>query len=435
MKQFLSTLFLLAVAFYVNAQSSWKWTKLAPLPLASANNAVCKALLNNNKFVYSFGGIGDSLTINSIHKKVFKYSVKENKWTNTVDVPDSLGKIGSSACFVKNKIYLIGGKYIAPDSTETISNKVHVYNPFIDTFEVDATPLPVPVYGQTQSVWKDSLIFVISGANNSGTVPNVQIYNPSFDSWTSGTALPSSSQYTTFGASGYILDNTIYYFGGAYIGLDTTATNFLRKGEIDPDNPTQITWTTVGSFGGDPIYRGACSGHNNTVFWIGGAQQTYDYNPKEYSNSNTITPNQRILEYNIEKGSHKNNFNTPFAVMDLKGIAKLGGGNWIITGGIDSLQQASNRTFLLHNPNLSDIKKATHPPYFNVLNQDNYFVIETKNVGEIIIYDMAGRILLQSNKNLADLYILKSQLSKGILLFTYNDNINLPVFVKKVNTQ
>ena len=435
MKQILSSILLLVLAFCVNAQSSWNWTKLAPLPLASANNAVCKAMINNNKFVYSFGGIGGSLTISNIHKKVFKYNVKENNWTSSVDIPDTLGKIGSSASFVKNKIYLIGGKYIASDSTETTSNRVHVYNPFIDTFEVNATPLPIPVYGQVQSVWNDSLIFVISGANNSGMVPDVQIYNPSFDSWSSGTALPNSDQYETSGASGYILDNTIYYFGGAYLGLDTTATNFLRKGKINPDNPTEITWTTISSIGGDPIYRGACSGHNNTVFWIGGAEQAHNYNAKVYGSNNFVTPNQRILEYNIKKESHKNNFNTPYGVMDLRGIAKMGGGNWIITGGIDSLQQPSNRTFLLHNPDLSDLKKATHPPYFEVFDKENYFVVETKNVGEIIIYDMAGRILLQSSKNLADLYILKSQLSKGILLFTYNDKINLPVFLKKLNTQ
>ena len=434
MKQILSTLSLLIITLFVNAQNNWKWTELAPLPMATANNAVCGVNLVENKYVYSFGGIGDSLSVNSIHQHVFKYNVSEDSWVETASIPDTLGKIGSSASFVDNKVYLIGGKYILADSTDSISNKLHVYNPFIDTFEVNATSIPIPVYDHVQSVWKDSLIFVISGANSTGTIPNVQIYNPSFDSWSSGTPIPNTSQYKCIGASGYILKNTIYYYGGAILNPDTLATNYLRKGVINPDDPTQITWTTIYSNSGDPLFRGACSGHNSTFFWIGGSKEVYNYNAVDFNSPNLVKPNYRIVEYDNKEGYYNNIYNTPYGVMDLKGIAKLGGGNWIITGGIDSLQQASNRTFLLHNPELSDIKKATHPPYFKVKENDNYFIVETKNIGEIIVYDMVGRIQYQTNKHLADLYIPKGRLSSGILLFTYSDNINLPVFLKKVNT-
>lgn len=433
MKQILSTLSLLILTFFVNAQSNWKWTELAPIPTATANNAVCQAIINDKKYVYSFGGIENPLLPYSIHQRVFKYDVSEDTWSESINIPDTLGKIGNAASFVNNKIYLIGGRYIKTDGSEIVSNKLHVYNPFNDNFEVDASPLPIPVYGQVQSVWNDSLIFVISGANNSGSVPNVQIYNPYFDSWSNGTPLPNAIKYNCVGASGYILKNTIYYFGGAYQGLDTTASHSFRKGVINPNNPTQITWTTINLNEGSSIYRGACSGHNNTVFWIGGSKELYNYNAMEYQTSNVVYPNSRIMEYNKKEESYSNFINSPYGIMDLKGIAKLGGGNWVITGGIDSLQHASNRTFLLHNSTLSDIKKATHPPYFNVIDKDNYFIIETKNIGEIVIYDMAGRILYQSSKSLANLYIPRNQLSVGILLFTYNDNINLPVFVKKVN--
>lgn len=433
MKRIFIIFLLWLIAFYGNTQNNWKWKKLAPLPLASANNAVCEATINENKYVYSFGGIGDSLSLNSFHQKIFKYNVIEDTWLETTDVPGTHPKIGNAASFVKNKIYLIGGKYIKADSTEVTSNKIQVYNPFIDTFEVDPTPLPTPVYGHVQGVWKDSLIYVVAGSNNTGNIPDVQIYNPYFDSWESGTPIPYNSNFRCVGASGYILDNTIYYFGGAIQSLDTTTTNFFRKGVINPDDPTQITWSTISFNSGDPIYRGACSGHNNTVFWIGGSKEAYNFDAIDYQTSNSVTPNQRIMEYNVKEKKTTNIYNTPYSVMDLKGIAKIGGGNWIITGGIDSLQQASNQTFLLHNPSLSNIEKATHPPYFEVVDKNSYFIIETKNVGKVTIYDMAGRTLFQTNKNLANLYIPKSQLSSGILLFTYNDDINLPVTLKKVN--
>ncbi|HZH70830.1 MAG TPA: hypothetical protein VFD80_10285, partial [Flavobacteriaceae bacterium] len=126
-------------------------------------------------------------------------------------------------------------------------------------------------------------------------------------------------------------------------------------------------------------------------------------------------------------------YNAPFHVMALKGIAKLGGGNWMVVGGIDPLQQASDKVFLIHNINLSDLEKATAPPFFKVNEADDHYIIVTENIGQVVIYDIAGKTLYKSQKKLSDLYISKSQLTKGILLFVYKDEVNLPVHIKKVN--
>lgn len=409
------------------------WMEVAPLPITSANNAVSHSFINNNKFIYSFGGVSDSLHYSNIHQRVFKYDVSNDLWAEKESIPDTLGKISSSASFVKNKIYLIGGKYVQSNGTETSSNNVHIYNPYLDTFEINGSPLPIPVHDHVQSVWRDSLIYIISGFSNTQTVPDVQIYNPSFDSWTIGTATPNNPQHKSFGASGYILNDTIYYFGGANQDPTIQTVNYFRKGVIDKDNPSQINWSIIYSNLGDPVYRGACSGHNQTLFWIGGSKQAYSYNALEYYTSNVVYPNHRVLEYDMKKNIYTNSYISPYHVMDLKGIAKLGGGNWIITGGIDSLQQASNRTFLLHNTTLSDIEKAKVPPYFKVNETADYYIVITENVGKIVVYDITGRVIYKSNKHLADLYIPKSELSSGMQLFVYEDDINLPLLIKKVN--
>jgi N-acetylneuraminic acid mutarotase len=435
MKQLFLSFLILIMTFGVFAQGNWEWTKVAPLPIASANNAVSKAIVNNNKFMYSFGGISDSLHSTSIHQRVFKYDISNNSWSEQEGVPDTLGKISSAASFVKNRIYLIGGKYVQANGTEVSSNNVHVYNPFLDTFEVNASPLPVPVHDHVQNVWRDSLIYVISGFSNTSTVPDVQIYNASFDSWTIGNSTPNNPQYKSFGASGYILGDTIYYFGGVTQDPGFQTTNHFRKGVIDADDPSQINWSIIYANPGDPIYRGACSGHNKTLFWIGGSKEAYSYNALGFNTNLPVISNHRVLENNLNYNAYFNYYDSPYYVMDLKGIAKLGGGNWMIAGGIDSLQQASDRTFLLHNTTLSDIENSKQPPFFKVGEANNHYVIITDNVGEIIVYDITGRILYKSNKQLADLYIPKSKLSNGILLFVYQDSVNLPVHIKKIKPQ
>lgn len=433
MKQMLIVFIILVLSFESNAQGDWTWTKVAPLPIPTSNNAVAEAVLGNNKYVYSFGGIGENLIQSEIHKNVYKYDVSQDLWTEMPSIPDSTGKIASGASFVNGKIILIGGYHVESNGVETSSNKVHIYNPLIDEFEADGSPIPIPIDDHVQTVWRDSLIYVITGWSNSGNVPNVQIYNPSLNMWMMGTSTPNTSNFESFGASGYIIADTIYYFGGAKDVPTFSATNVLRKGVIDKNDPTQIDWSITNSNNGEALYRGACSGHNNTVFWIGGSNEAYNFDAKAYYTNKPVRPNNRIIEINVENLTQSNYYSSQTEAMDLRGIAKLGGGNWIIAGGIDSLQQATSDTYLLHNSTLSDIDKAKTPPFFKIIDQDEYFVIMTENIGKIIVYDIQGRTLFKSSKNLADLKISKSELQSGMLLFVYDDNTNLPLLRKIIH--
>lgn len=414
------------------AQNGWEWTELAEMPDSTANNALCGAVVNNEKFVYSFGGISDSLTYNDIHQRVFKYNVVSNIWSEEVQLPDTLGKIAAAASFVNNKIYVIGGYHVDENGNEYSSDRVHVYNPFLDTFEVDAAPIPVPVDDHVQAVWRDSLIYVVTGWSNTSNVPDVQIYNPYFDSWSVGTALPDDDIFKSFGASGYILGDTIYYFGGVEDSFNFTAREHMRKGVINPNDPMDISWEYLGDAPGGSNYRSACSGHESTVFWVGGAEVAYNFDAIAYNGSGVVNPNQRILSYNVQQDDYTNIFNTQESIMDLRGIAKLGGGNWIIAGGLDSLQTVSNKTYLLHNTQLSDINDALQPPFFEVLDMNDYYRVRTENVGNIEVFDIAGRKLFSKRKQLADLIIPKSDVSANMLIFIYNDGINVPVTRKKV---
>ena len=121
---------------------------------------------------------------------------------------------------------------------------MHRYDIISNTYLADGKNIPVATDDHVQAVWRDSLIYLITGWSNTGNIPDVQIYNPSLDAWEVGTAIPNNHFYKSFGASGTISGDTIYYFGGASSG-SFGPQNQLRKGVINPQEPIQIDWWTV----------------------------------------------------------------------------------------------------------------------------------------------------------------------------------------------
>lgn len=435
MKHLLKFSIYLLISFFSSiGNAQWSWTLLEEMPFPTANNAVCEAIIGENKYVYSFGGISEGLISDSIHQRSFKYTVSNNSWTEVQSLPDTLGKIASGASFVQNKIFIIGGYHVAENGMEYSSNKVHIYNPFLDTFEVDGANIPIPIDDHVQLVWRDSLIFVVTGWSNSANVNAVQIYNPSFNSWMMGTSLPNDNTYKAFGASGYILGDTIFYFGGVSGTTNFQAQSHFRKGVINPEDPTQITWSYEGNAPGDASYRAASSGHDKTVFFVGGSSIAYNFDAIAYDGTGAVEPSNRIVTYSTKDDSFQD-LDQFFAVMDLRGIAKLGGGNWIICGGIDSLQTVSNRTFLLNNPSLSEINQAIIPPFFEVIEINDEYKIITENVGKIYVFNSMGQLLFQKRKLLADMIINSSKLDSEILIFVYDDGSSVPVSRKIIQVK
>ena len=426
-------LILLSLSLEVKAQGEWEWTKLSDLPAPTSNNALCEATVNGEKFVYSFGGITDSLEYQDINQCVFKYHVLSDEWTEQQAIPDTMGKIAGGASFVNNKIYIMGGYHVDANLNEYSSDRVHIYNPFIDTFETNGAPIPTPIDDHVQLVWRDSLIYVVTGWSNTANVPYVQIYNPFFNSWSAASPVPNDNTYRAFGASGYILGDTIYYYGGVSGSLGFTAKSYLRKGVINPDDPLQIDWEMLDEPVGGDNYRMACSGHEATIFFVGGAEFGYNFDALAYSDGEQVYPNERILSYNVSSGEYENTFDTEYSPMDLRGIAKIGGGNWIVAGGIDTNRVASSDTYLLHNKSLSDVQNAQQPPFFEVTENQDFYIVETENVGDVNVYDIQGRTLFDSAKSLANLWIPKSELGKGIILFVFDNDTNVPITLKRVN--
>jgi len=394
------------------------------MPEKVSNNAVAEGIDSmGNVNVYSFSGIDSTKLYSGIHLKSYKYNTNSQIWDTLPNLSDIQGKIAAGASTVKNKIYIIGGYHVNANGSEVSSSKVHVFDPISNSFLQDGSDIPIPIDDHVQAVWRDSLIYVVTGWSNTGNVPDVQIYDPANDTWLVGTPTPNLSVYRMFGASGVIIGDTIYYSGGVTSGFSFNATPYLRKGIIDQNDPTIITWSQEQDNPGDNGYRAAAAKYNNRCFWIGGAGVAYNYNGIAYDGSGGVEPLSRILTYESEWKMWFEGLGTPYGIMDLRGIAQVSPTSWVICGGMESGQQVTNKAFLLEfDPVAGDISAQNKTPLNIYPNPTNNFIHLDENWinSSYSIFSMTGKLLfegkLTSNK------INVSELPKGIYLLKIENN-------------
>ncbi len=286
-----------------------------------------------------------------MHSKAFRYNTISQIWDVLPPVPDSLGGVvAASASTLQNKIYLIGGYKAYEDGHEISSTQLHIFDPVNNTYSPGAN-VPIEIDDHVHFTFGDSLIYIIAGwtssvGNFGGYTNAVQIYNVNTNTWTAGTPVPNNSNYTAFGATGTLTGNTIYYIGGARSSSFTLSNN-LRKGIINPNDPTDISWSIEDTNPGDKIYRGAVINVGSKLFCIGGSAVPYNYDGLAYSDGSGVEPAYRILEYNSFSELWAEHTSTPIGKMDLRGLAKIDDYNFIQAGGMEGEQVVSNRPFLL----------------------------------------------------------------------------------------
>lgn len=402
------------ISFYT--QTGWTWTELDSMPARISNNAVVEGFIGSNPYVYSFAGIDSTKLYDGISLSAYRYNVSANSWEALPPLPDTMGKIACGVSRVGDKLYIMGGYHVLSNSNEVSSDKVHVFNVNTNAYEADGANIPVPIDDHVQCVYKDSLIYIITGWSNTNNVANVQIYNPALDQWSVGTPTPNDNYYRAFGASGVIIGDTIFYNGGVRSGFNFAAVSFTRKGVIDPNDPTQITWTQISDNPGATGYRMACSNYEGKAFWIGGGGVAYNYNGMAYYGGGGVEPLERILQFDADTYLWDEGLGTPFQVMDLRGIARISDTQWIICGGMQSNQTVSNRTFLItYDPIIGGLE-ASDWHYLSVNPNPVHDMVHFDLLPDISGYqiiDLSGKLI---KKGLATGQIDVSQLPGGIYL-------------------
>ena len=387
------------------------------MPEAVSNNAVTSAMVGEVPYVYSFGGIDSTKLFSGIHLRSYRLQTNTNLWEALPALPDTLGKIGVGASTVKNRIYIMGGYHVLASGAEVTSNKVHVFDPQLNTFLPDATPLPVPVEDHVQVVWRDSLIFVITGWSNNNNVANVQLFNPATNAWQIATPVPNNSDFKVFGASGVVVGDTIYYAGGAKFGAAFPLGTSFRKGAINPNDPTQITWIADEnlSFTG---YRMGASSYQNKALWFGGALVSYNYDGIAYNGSGGVPALDRIQVYHPTTNQLNSINGVMPALMDLRGVAKIAPNRFVIAGGMGVDQLTSRKTMLLtvedyvgvsEHPDLSQVRLYPYPACTSLM-------VDSPQAAVLRLYNLPGDCVLSQPIGQTSQTVDVSHLPEGLYI-------------------
>ncbi len=321
-------------------------TEIGTLPERVSNNAVCEGFIDDVPYLFSFGGIDTTKAYSGIHLRSYRINLETGESVRIPDLPDTLGKIASAASRVGDIIYISGGYHVFSIGAETTSGKMHRYDIVSNTFLPDGAEIPKSTDDHVQVVWRDSLIFLVTGWSNVRNIFNVQIYNPASDTWMAGTNVPNNSSFKSFGASGTIIGDTIYYFGGATSDPGFGIQNVLRKGVINPDNPTEIDWSFSVPDPNVTGYRMACTVVNGDLHWIGGSENTYNFDGIAFSGAGGVPPSNRDLSQNIATGDWIET-RVDILPMDLRGIARVNDTMQYVAGGMLAEQKVTDKVFQL----------------------------------------------------------------------------------------
>jgi hypothetical protein len=101
-------------------------------------------------------------------------------------------------------VYLFGGYTVDSAGAERSVPGLDVWDPGANRWSA-AAPMPLPVDDAVSAVWRDSLVYLVSGWHDTDNTTRVQIYDPAIDRWRDATPIPGPG---VLGHAGGLVGNT-----------------------------------------------------------------------------------------------------------------------------------------------------------------------------------------------------------------------------------
>jgi len=364
------------------------WTSKVPIspirwgvPLASINS-------NDSSSLFLMGGdIGFGVYTNQARKYL-----ANNAWDPLTNLNVKAGY--ASGASYNNKVYVMGGY----SASTTISNSNRIYDVATDTWSL-GSPMPIPSANYALGIYNDSLFYFIGGYNGIIFLNDVQIYNAASDTWTVGTNLPIANAYLNGGISG----SKIVVTGG--YGISVLANTYL--GDIDPSDPTIITWTT-----GDDYPAGGCAGlaggasldeSSGLIIFTGGAlNNTLPLISSEYTFAYDVTANQ--WKIGPPKPTPANNLSNLVPLLFFGNLYMVSVGGYGDIGGLNVNEWLDMGPYVIptgvadNNPLSFDFTSFPNPFVNNI---DFKFSLLQTSMVKVVILDLVGQeVEVLCNKNL-----------------------------------
>lgn len=331
--------FALGIAIILSACSGEQEGDPFVLPEPHANNAVALATLKNGEeVIYSFYGLGAGKTHSDVSKSAFRCPIAERRCEAMPAPPVAEGRLASVAVFLHDRIFIFGGYTVSEDSAEVSTPEVFAFDPETNAYQRRAD-MPTPVDDAVAFAYANRYIYLVSGWHNDGNVSNVQVFDTWEDRWFEATPYPGAP---VFGhAGGAVGGKFIIADGVAVVGVKDGRRQFgevgeVWIGEIDPDDPSVVSWRAAPAHSYGPLYRMAAAGdaENNRIVFAGGGDNPYNYNGVGYDGVNA-KPSDVVFAFDLETEEWRELGRLLSPSMDHRGLL-MADDQYFVVGGMDA---------------------------------------------------------------------------------------------------
>lgn len=279
------------------AERTWE-----PLPIAVSGNSVAAQKVGKALYLFSFMGIGEKKTWNSVTNRVFALDVETGKWEEQRPVPGPAGRLDASAIATHGVIYLLGGYTLDARGDETSVRSLEMLLPSRGVWYRGAD-MPIALDNTVVGDYRDRFIYTLGGRSRGTPVQKVQVYDSQKDSWAEATPLPGPA---VFGHAGAIVDDTIIYLDGAQLNSASDKPRYVPAndcwmGKIDHKDPAKIQWSKLPNHPGSARYQIAASSseRDHRIYFSGGSDLPYNYAGTTYTGT-PAEPSSLTFAWNLK---------------------------------------------------------------------------------------------------------------------------------------
>lgn len=317
------------------------------LPSPVTNNAVAAGFIDGEQWVFSVLGVDSTKRWSGITRRATAWSSRSGRWREIAPVPGVDGRLAATAQFVRGRLFVFGGYTVDSAGKERSVSAVDSYDPLTDRWSGGA-PMPIAVDDAVSGVYRDSLVYVISGWHNSDNVRDVQVYDVVRNRWSSATPIPGPG---VFGHSGGMAGETLVFVDGA-VRRPGPVHYALRKqtwiGTVNAQRPLEIHWRAGPERKGKSLYRAAAGRCGPLVMFVGGTHSPYNYDGIGYDHRPSA-PVATVWAFDTKSLAWRRLADAPVATMDHRALAVVGDRGWVI-GGMRDDQRVSASIVQLPTP-------------------------------------------------------------------------------------
>ncbi len=323
---------------------------IAPLPVAVSNNAVAALDAGDHFRLYSFLGLLAGKTWRDVTDRAFEYDSRTGRWSELPPVPGGAGRLAATAETVAGRIYLFGGYTVAEDGVEVSTPEVYRFDPQTRRYE-ELPPMPVPVDDAVSGVYRDRYVYLVSGWHHTDNVTNVQVLDTQTRSWLQATPYPGPP---LFGHAGGLAGGALVICDGVKVVPPASEGERRRfvisdacyRGEIDPVDPTRISWRPLPPHPGAPTYRAGAAGielpSGARIVFAGGTDNPYNYDGIGYDGV-PAQPLEAVFSYSPADGRWHVQASLSRPSMDHRGLLLVAGNQaGLLIGGLGPGQLTSS---------------------------------------------------------------------------------------------